>query len=52
MDFMFLIIWFGASSNAMKRHRSPLWHVAFAKLAAMLVLPVPAVPETSIVLPR
>src|SRR6185503_3684490 len=45
------MIWFGDSSKAKKRQRSFRSQAALAKHAAMLVLPVPAVPDTSILLP-
>ncbi len=42
----------GDSSKAKYRQRSPRWHAAFANAAEMLVLPAPAVPDTSTVVPR
>ena len=43
--------WPGDSSYDKNRHRSPRLQVCTAKAAARLVLPVPAVPDTRIVLP-
>ncbi len=52
IERMLRIIWFGDSSNAKYKQRSPRLQVASAKCAAMLVLPVPAVPLTRIEEPR
>ena len=52
IERMFRTIWSWDSSNARYRQRSPRAHVACAKCAATLLLPLPAVPETSTVLPR
>src|SRR4051812_44208130 len=41
----------GDSSKAKYRQRSFRLHASYAKLAAILVFPVPAVPETRILLP-
>src|SRR5438552_3786145 len=51
-DRMFRAIWVGDSSKAKYRQRSPLWLAASAKCDATLDLPVPAVPDTSTLLPR
>ena len=52
MERMLRMIWLGDSSKANQRHRSPRAADAWAKCAARLVLPVPAVPVTSTLLPR
>ena len=44
--------WLADSSYANISARSPRRHAASAKLAAMLLLPVPGEPETSELLPR
>ena len=46
------MIWLGDSSKEKYRARSPRRQAASAKSAATLLLPVPAVPETSTALPR
>ena len=51
-DRMLRIICAGDSSKRKYRHRSPRRQAASAKCAASVVLPVPAVPDTSTVLPR
>ncbi|MNY53378.1 hypothetical protein D3C86_1891290 [compost metagenome] len=51
IERMFLMICFGDSSKAKKRHFSPRSQAALANVAAILVLPVPAVPETKMLLP-
>ena len=51
MDFMLRRICCGDSSKAKYMHFALRMQVAFAKEAAMLVLPVPAVPETKMLLP-
>ena len=52
MERMFRAKGSRASSNAKYRLRSPLRQAASTKCAARLVLPVPAVPDTSTLLPR
>ena len=52
MDFMFRMIWLSDSSKMKKRHFSFRLHAASTNVAAMLVLPVPACPETRIDDPR
>ena len=52
IERMLRMIWLGDSSNAKYRQRSPRRQAASTKCAARLVLPVPAVPETSTLLPR
>ena len=52
MLFMLRTSCAGDSSKAKYRQRSPRAQAALAKCAARLVLPVPAVPETSTELPR
>src|SRR3954463_4872090 len=52
IDFMFRMICSCDSSKAKKRHFSFLLQDASANEAAMLVFPVPAVPETSMLEPR
>lgn len=49
---MFLMIWASDSSNEKYRTRSPRRQAASAKWAAMVDLPMPAVPETRTELPR
>ena len=52
MERMLRTICCGDSSNAKYRQRSPRSHAAFTKCEARLLLPEPAVPEISTVLPR
>jgi hypothetical protein len=47
-----LLSWLCDSSKAKYRQRSPRWQEASARWALILVLPVPAVPESSTLLPR
>ena len=49
---MLRIICCGDSSNRKYRHFSPRAQAASTKCAASVVLPVPAVPDISTVLPR
>ena len=52
MEPMLRMICSGDSSNEKYRHRSPRRQRLSAKAAARLVLPVPAVPEIRMLLPR
>ena len=52
MDRMLRTSWCSDSSKAKYRQVSPRRQAASTKCAAMLVLPVPAVPETSTLVPR
>jgi len=52
MEDILRINWLGDSSNAKYRTFSPRLQAASTNCAAMLVFPVPAVPETRTVLQR